>query len=226
MKENLLKERCWNPWIAVTDKGNAYQLENIKVYSENGVILETGRGWFGSNNDLNNMTIDTIYLKRKADLTSKENFVIKEEKSAYRIDHNYTLYLYYKNINCNFTKFDLSNFWLESVFTIFNGYEVRDVLGQRNKESDSIKYNKKLNETFKKLDTYNFEAHWDEMEKNLNYIKKQHKKYIDKKEEEKNYTTKDYKKMLFTPDEGTTPETLIQNIEKTFNVNIEESEVK
>ena len=91
-------------------------------------------------------------------------------------------------------------FWLESVFTILNGYEIRDVLGQRNRESDAIKYDDKLQKAIEQLDTYNFESHWDEMEKNLNYIKKMHKKYINKKEEEKNYTTADYKKMLFTPD--------------------------
>lgn len=221
--ENLKKQAAWyNPYVAITDKGNAYELENIKIYSEAGILLETGRGWFGSNNDLGDVNINTIYLKRKADLKSKQNFIIKEEKSRYRIDHNYTLYIYYKNINCNFIKFDLNNFWLESVFTILDGYEISDVLGQRQKESDSIKYNDKLQETYKKLDSYNFEAHWDEMEKNLNYIKKQHKKYIDKKEEEKNYTLKDYKKMLFTPDEGTTPEKMIENIQETFNVNIME----
>lgn len=221
--KNLIKECVWyNPYIARTDKGNGYQLENIKIYSEKGIILETGRGWFGSNNDLGDIEIDTIYLKRKADLTSKQNFIIKEDKSKYRIDHNYTLYVYYKNINCNFIKFDLSTFWIESVFTILNGYEIRDVLGQRNRESDAIKYDDKLQKAIEQLDTYNFESHWDEMEKNLNYIKKMHKKYIDKKEEEKNYTTADYKKMLFTPDEGTTPNEMINNIEKTFNVNIME----
>ena len=220
--ENLKKERFINSWIAITEKGNAYSLENIKIYSENGVILETGCGWFGSNNDLGEITIDTIYLKRNIDLTKKQNFVIKEEKSRYRIDHNYTLYLYYKNINCNFKKFELSNFWLESVFTIFDGYEVRDVLGQRQKESDTIKYEKKMDELYKKINSYNFDSHYEEMEQAMQEIKKQHKKYINKKEEEENYTTKDYKKMLFTPDEGTQPEEMIHNIEKTFNVNIME----
>lgn len=220
--ENLKKERFINSWIAITEKGNAYSLENIKIYSENGVILETGRGWFGNNNDLGEITIDTIYLKRNVDLTKKQNFVIKEEKSRYRIDHNYTLYLYYKNINCNFKKFDLSSFWLESVFTIFDGYEVRDVLGQRQKESDAIKYEKKMDELYKKINSYNFDSHYEEMEQAMQEIKKQHKKYINKKEEEKNYTTKDYKKMLFTPDEGTQPEKMIHNIEKTFNINIME----
>jgi hypothetical protein len=221
--KNLLKECAWyNPYVARTNKMEGYELENIKIYSENGILLETGRGWFGSNNDLGDIEIPEIILKRKIDLNSKQNFVIKDVKSKYRIDHKYTLYIYYKNINCNFIKFDLSSFWLESVFTILNGYEIRDVLGQRQKESDAIKYDDKLQKAIEQLDTYNFEQHWNEMEKNLNYIKKMHKKYIDKKEEEKNYTTADYKKMLFTPDEGTTPEEMIANIEKTFNVNIEE----
>lgn len=222
--KNLIKECAWyNPYVARTDKGNGYQLENIKIYSEKGIILETGRGWFGSNNDLGDIEIGTIYLKRKADLTTKENFIIKEEKSAYRIDHNYTLYVYYKNINCEFIKFDLSTFWLESVFTILNGYEIRDVLGQRNKESDAIKYGSKLDDLQKVFDSYHFEHHYDEIEAAMKEIKKQHKKYIDKKEEEKSYTTKDYKKMLFNDGEGTKPEEMIRNIENTFNVNIEEA---
>jgi len=226
MNNNLIKETYWNPWFAITDKGNTYELENIKIYSEKGVILETGRGWFGNNNDLGNIQINTIYLKRNADLTKKQNFVIKEEKKSYKLENKYTLYLYYKNINCKFKKFNISTFWLESIFTIFDNYEIIDTLGQRHKESDSIKYNNQLMETFKKLDTYNFESHWDEMEKNINYIKKQHKKYINKKEEEENYTLKDYKKMLYEGDgEGsTTPAELIKNIENTFNIKIVESE--
>lgn len=223
--ENLKKQAAWyNPYAAITDKGNAYELENIKIYSEHGVLLETGRGWFGSNNDLGDTSIDTIYLKRKVDLTKKENFIIKEDQKSYRIDNKYTLYIYYKNINCNFIKFDLNNFWLESVFTIFDNYEISDVLGQRHKESDAIKYDKTLQETYKTFESYNFEQHYDEMEKAMATIKKYHKKFIDKKEEENNYTLKNYKSMLYEPDEENTPKVLIENIEKTFNVKIGEVE--
>lgn len=217
--ENLKKQATWyNPYVAITEKGNAYELENIKIYSENGVLLETGRGWFESNNDLGDVEINTIYLRRKVDLTKKENFIIKEDQKSYRIENNYTLYVYYKNINCNFIKFDLNNFWLESVFTIFNNYEIRDVLGQRHKESDSIKYDKKLQECYKIFESYNFEQHYEDIEKAMRTIKKYHKKYIDKKEEEKNYTLKDYEKVLYEPNEENTPKVLIENIEKTFNI--------
>lgn len=28
---NLFKQTMWNPWIAQTEKGNTYELENIKI---------------------------------------------------------------------------------------------------------------------------------------------------------------------------------------------------
>ena len=108
------------------------------------------------------------------------------------------------------------------MFEIFDGYEIRDVLGQRRKESDAIKYGSKLDDLQKVFDSYHFEHYYDEIEAAMKEIKKQHKKYLEKKAEEDAYTVKDYKKMLFTPDEATQPEEMIHNIEKTFNVNIME----
>lgn len=221
--ENLLKQTMWNPWIAVCENGKAYELENIKIYTENGVIIETGRGWFGSNNNLGNRKIDRIYLKRTIDLKSKKNFIIKEEKKSYRLENRYTLYIYYKDVllNFNFIAFELNNFWLEAAFTVFDNYKDSIVLGSRQKESDSIKYNKELEEAFKKIDNYNFQQHYDEVKKAMESIENYHRLYEDQKTKEKSYTLKDYKKMVYSKNECIDPLELISNIEKTYNIKIE-----
>ena len=41
--KNLLKQLYLNTYNAIDEKGNAYELENIIIYSENGVLLETDR---------------------------------------------------------------------------------------------------------------------------------------------------------------------------------------
>lgn len=223
--KNLFKQNYWNPWIAVTEGGKGYEIENIKIYSDYGIILETGCGWFGSNNNLGDQEIEAISLKRSIDLKSKKNFIVKEEKKSYRIDHNYTLYIYYKDqfLNLEFTGFNLSSFWLESTFTIFDNYKIDDVLGYREKESDKIKYNKELEEAYKKFDSYNFDNHFEDIEQAIKTIKKYHKQYEEQKEKEKNYTLKDYDKMIYTNnDEVIPPMEIIKNIELTYNVKIEE----
>lgn len=221
-QNNLMKECFLNSWTVIAENGNAYEIENIKIYSDCGVICETGRGWFGSNNDLGSQEIDTIYLKRSIDLTKKINFIIKEEKNPYRFDHNYTLYIYYKDskLNFKFLGFNLSNFWLESKFSVYNNYTFDDVLGSRNKKSDSIKYNELLEVAYKKFDSYRFANHYEEIEEAIKTIKKYHKLYEEQKEKESKYTVKDYQIMLYENGEGVKPIDLIKNIELTYNIKI------
>ena len=220
MKENLIKEPYWNPFIALDKNGNGYRLENIKVYSEKGVIIETDRGWFGDNNDLGNCYIGEISLRGKVNLNGTENFVIKEEKKSYRLENNYTLYVYYKNINCKFLGYSVDGLFLRSNFEILDGYKFDDVLGFRNSNVDKIRYSELLSDAFKKLDTYNFDAHYDEMDKAIKFIQKQHKLLEEAKKEADGYTVKDYRKMIRTSSDGVDAFYLINVIDKTFGTDI------
>lgn len=225
VKMNLIKQNEWyNPYIAIDEKGNAYKLENIIIYSENGVLLETDRGWFGDNNRLGDVAIGTIKRKMKRDLSRKENFIIKEEQKNYRIDHNYTLYIYYKNINCKFIGYSIDSLFLRTNFTILDNYKIDDVIGFVNNKSNGIAYSDELKEAYEKVDSYNFQYHPEELEKSIKLIREKQKEYKKALEEEENYTLKDYRKMIRPSAEGIDPYYIINNIKQTFGADIEEME--
>lgn len=224
-KINLLKQNEWyNPYIAIDEKGNCYELENIIVYSENGVLLETDRGWFGDNNRLGDVAIGTIKRRMKRDFSKKENFIVKEEKKNYRIDNKYTLYIYYKNINCNFIGYSIDRLFLRTNFTILDNYKIDDVIGFTKNKSNSIAYSDELKEAYKKVDSYNFEYHPEELEKAIKLIREKQKEYKKALEEEENYTLKDYKKMIRVSADAVDSYDIINNIKETFNADIEELE--
>ena len=90
-KNNIIKEAIWyNPYVAIDTKHNTYKLDNIIIYSDYGVLLETDRGWFGNNNDLGDKYIGDINKRMKIDFSKKENFVIKSQKKDYKLETNYT----------------------------------------------------------------------------------------------------------------------------------------
>ena len=224
-KNNLLKQAAWyNVYCAIDEKGNAYELENIIIYSDCGVLLETDRGWFGDNNNLGDVAIGTIKRRMKKDFSRKENFIIKEEQKSYRIDNKYTLYIYYKNINCNFIGYSIDSLYLRTNFTILDNYKIDDVIGFNKNKSNSIAYSNELKEAYKKIDTYNFESHPEELEKAIKLIREKQKQYKKALEEEEKYTLKDYKKMIKTSSDTTDPYYIINNIKQTFGADIEEME--
>ena len=222
MNYNLRKEPYFNPYIAIDKNSNMYRLENIKIYSEHGVFVETDRGWLGDNNDLGDCYIGEISLKRKLDLSGTKNFIIKEEKKSYRLEHNYTLYIYYKNIDCKFIGYTLDNLFLRSNFEILNGYKFNDVLGYRDNKINKIRYSEELSDAMKKIDTYNFDSHYDEFDKAIKYIQKQHKLLEQAKKDAESWTVKDYRNMVRTTTDGIDAYYLINIIGKTFNVNIDD----
>ena len=226
VKINLVKQNEWyNSYNAIDEKGNCYELENIIIYSENGVLLETDRGWFGDNNRLGDVAIGTIKRRMKRDFLKRENFIIKEEKKSYRIDHNYTLYVYYKNINCNFIGYSIDSLFLRTNFTILNNYKIDDVIGFVKNKSNGIAYSDELKEAYEKVDSYNFQYHPEELEKAIKLIREKQKEYKKALEEEENYTLKDYKKMIRPSAEGIDAYYIINNIKQTFGADIEELEV-
>lgn len=224
VKMNLIKQLYLNTYNAIDEKGNAYELENIIIYSENGVLLETDCGWFGDNNRLGDVAIGTIKRRMKCDFSRKENFIIKEEKKNYRIDNKYTLYIYYKNINCNFIGYSIDSLFLKTNFTILDNYKIDDVIGSVKNKSNAIAYSDELKEAYKKVDSYNFKYHPEELEKAIKLIREKQKEYKKALEEEENYTLKDYKKMIRVSSDSIDPYYIINTIKQTFDADIEEME--
>ena len=224
MKNNLIKEAYWyNPYIAIDTKNNMYKLDNIIIYSEHGVLLETDRGWFGNNNELGDQYIGDINKRMKSDFSKKENFIIKSQKKDYKYETNYTLYIYYKNINCEFIGYSLGLF-LETNFTILDGYKIDDVIGFTDRKTKKIEFNEELKDAFKKIDSYNFHYHYEEVEKAIQIIKKARKQFEEAKEIEKNYTLKDWREMMDPSAACIDPYYIINTIKQTFNADIDEME--
>ena len=160
----------------------------------------------------------------KKDFSRKENFIIKEEQKSYRIDNKYTLYIYYKNINCTFIGYSIDGLFLRTNFTILDNYKIDDVIGFTKNKSNSIVYSDELKEAYQKVDSYNFEYNPEELEKAIKLIREKQKEYKKALEEEESYTLKDYKKMIRVSADATDPYYIINNIKKTFDADIEEME--
>lgn len=225
MENNLIKEAIWyNPYMAIDTKGKAFELDNIIIYSSDGVLLETGQGWFGYNNTLGDKYISDINKRMKVDFSKKENFIIKSKPLSYKLETKYTLYIYYKNIDCKFLGYSITSLFLETNFTIFDNYKIDDVIGFTDRKSKAVQYSDELKEAFKKIDNYHFSYHWDEVEKAIDTIQKAHKQLEEAKKIEKNYTLKDWREMITPSADGVDPYYIINTIKQTYGANIDESE--
>lgn len=198
--KNLERIANWfNPMQAITNKGEAFELDNIIIYSENGILIETKRGWFdhGNNDIIDGLEIKPEIVKKlKIDFNCKQNFIVRSEQKEYRFDRKYTLYLYYKNINYKFEGLTLDNLFLNLNYSILNNYKNYIVIGDREKKSDSIQYSDKLKENFKKIDSYHFDCKPEEFKKALKEIAKIHKEFEKVKEAEKLLTVNDYQSLI------------------------------
>lgn len=198
--KNLKRISNWfNPMQAITNKRESFELDNIIIYSENGILIETKRGWFdhGNNDIIDGLEIKPEIVKKlKIDFNCKQNFIVRSEPKEYRFDRKYTLYLYYKNINYKFEGLTLDNLFLNLNYSILNNYKNYIVIGDREKKSDSIQYSDKLKENLKKIDSYHFDCKPEEFKKALKEIAKIHKEFEKVKEAEKLLTVNDYQSLI------------------------------
>ena len=194
--KNLVKQASWyNPRLAVDEKGNGYELDNIIIYCENGIIFETGKGWFEGHDE--DMDIGKITKRNVTKFDRKENFIVKCKKDW--TEDRYILYIYYKALNIKFKEYKIVGSFFNSIYEI-DGKEESEVIGYTDRKSSTIKYGEELEKAFKTIDTYNFDRHFDEIEKAIKTIKKAKKDLDRAKEEECLYTIKDYKKMIVNDD--------------------------
>ena len=228
---NLVRVLSWfNPFSAKINN-NFYELNNIIIYSEFGDIYNSGCGWFrpecGNDNpiregqgfyiknDIKKISANNIESNKQ----KKNNFIINTTK-YYSNDKQYTLYIYYKNINCEFLGFNVSNFWFESRFKLFDNLITSEILGSISKESDKIKYNDKVKEIQKELQNTSIFDNEEKFAKNIKELNKYFKQYKKIKEIEKNYTIKDYKKMIYV-NENINALEFVETFEKTFDFKID-----
>lgn len=94
----LERERYLNPFFF-----DGKVVADIIFYNDGGIIARVGRGWFGSNNNLNGLDVPEIVSKRKVDTTKKLNFVVPHS-DGYQPYKQCHLYLYVDGTNITLDK--------------------------------------------------------------------------------------------------------------------------
>ena len=95
----LEREKCLNPFFF-----DGKMVNNIVFYNDSGIIVSVGRGWFGSNNNLDGLDVPEIVSKRKTDITKKLNFVVPFYGGYYNCKQCH-LYLYVDGTNITLDKY-------------------------------------------------------------------------------------------------------------------------
>ena len=102
----LEREKCLNPFFF-----DGKTVSDIIFYNDSGIIVSVGRGWFGSNNNLDGLDVPEIVSKRKIDITKKLNFVVPHSAEGYYPSYKHwcCLYLYVDGTNITLDKYITPN---------------------------------------------------------------------------------------------------------------------
>lgn len=187
-EKNLIAQSYWNPFTAIATNNKGYELDNIIIYNESGIIAETSCGWFREQYNNNNTfkdsaTIDPIHLRKSVDLTKKENFIIKDNDRTY--ETRYILYIYYKNVNFKALEIKTDGFWIEGFYQIELPEKTiicDQMFGKTEMKSDSIKY--QYYKTIEDLEKQKYNGS-DELLKAIKKLEKEVKQYQKMKIQEK-----------------------------------------
>lgn len=118
----LYKKADWyRPLYTITKSGNEVELNNIIIYDEKGIVVQTKCGYF--DNDKGIDIKGEIVKKIKENFTKKENYVLKG-KEQYSNNTVYDLYVYRDNVNLQFLGFEKSADLIMAKYNI-NGGEFR-----------------------------------------------------------------------------------------------------
>ena len=102
----LEREKYLNPFFF-----DGKTIADIIFYNDSGIIAHVGRGWFGSNNNLDGLDVPEIVSKRKIDITKKLNFVVPHSAEGYYPSYKHwcCLYLYVDGTNITLDKYITPN---------------------------------------------------------------------------------------------------------------------
>lgn len=190
---NLQKTSYWNPYFVDTNRG-MYELNNIIIYNDDGILIETGCGWFNeSNNHTDGVNVNGGILKINSGTESKHikekhNFIIKDKDCSYK-ENVYILYVYYKNINYKPIAIVKNSLFVEIQYQLFNNTEktYSKAIGQSNKYSDAIYWELRHEIKAADDDGYKYNRDMQPLKQHIKNINKLIKKYELTKEAEKSY---------------------------------------
>lgn len=99
------KEKWYNPF-SVEINGKDYTIGSIHVFEGGKVIAKQNQGWFGSNNQFNNLSFDCDCVrKNKVDLKSTTAFIVK---SCGDFEPRYDLYIPNSAVKLTDAKYDFN----------------------------------------------------------------------------------------------------------------------
>lgn len=185
----------YNPYSIVIGM-KAYVIHNILFFADNEVKASTGRGWFGSNNNIRIIIFKTkkdISRKTKMNLSTDSPFIIK---SSCDFDTEYDLYIPVSDL----PKFEIS--YKKTSIGIEKYTDIGLPNPSENYIRELVKFFKKgsnvkeeLREAIKSLADYDIERKSDEeFNTNIQNIIKLHQKMRNAYEVDKNYSVEDYKR--------------------------------
>lgn len=132
-------------FVMVNDK--EYELKNIIVYDENGIVFENGYGYFDNNEELE--IKGNVVRKVKETFKGKDNYVLKFESDNWYGDKLYALYLHKDNVDFKFLGKAKRGFGDIYSNYLLNGIKI--CLYETDIRQDFDKYNKLAEEEIKKL---------------------------------------------------------------------------
>lgn len=190
---NLQKTSYWNQYVVDTNRGGEFEISNIFIYNEDGILIETGWGWFSEPDNHTEGNIDGGILKintgtEKKHIAEKHNFIIKDNERSYK-DNVYKLYIYYKNVNYKPIEIVKNSLFVEVKYQLFNNKEktYSKAIGQSNKYSKAIYWDLRNEIKATDGDAYKYDCDMSGLYEHLKNIKKLIKKYEKTKEAEKEF---------------------------------------
>lgn len=190
---NLQKTSYWNPYFVDTNRGGGFELNNIIIYNEDGILIETGCGWFSESNNHTEGNVNGGILKintgtEEKHKKEKHNFIIKDNDCSYK-DNVYTLYIYYKNVNYKPIAIVKNSLFIEVEYQLFNNENKKysKAIGQSKKYSDAIYWDLRHEIKATDDDGFKYDRDMSGLHEHLKNIKKLIKKYEKTKEAEKDF---------------------------------------
>ncbi len=175
--KNLITQSYWNPFTAIATNGKGYELDNIVIYTEGGILAESGCGWFKEQYNNNNSfkegaTIEDIHLRKAVDFSKKENFIVKDNDRTY--ETRYILYIYYKNVNFKAIELKKGSFWIEGIYSIElpeKTITCTELFGKTEMKSDEIKH--KYYKTIEELEKEKYSSDIDNLKSIVKRLNKE-----------------------------------------------------
>lgn len=160
------------------------ELNNIIIYGDDGIICQTGRGFFENDNELE--IKEEVVLRRTINLDRKENFVIKDKE--YSFEPKYELYIYKDNVDLQYQG---AKKIFDCVYQIYsvNGNDIMKFI--KDLTTGKWEIRDKMDEEVKKMQGYKLPLQEEEIAEILKNIKKYNKQLLDIDNYAKNYEVTD-----------------------------------